>query len=387
MAAPHTQEKPSGKEGFQAKPSIESVASVVRPAFCDAGRPVPLYANCFKLKLGKPGGITLKAYSIEISREASRDDSITASAWSASRLLKSECIWLMLQEDKFNSYRDGIVTDHQANLYSVDPLPEDLLQTSIRHRTALESEASPRSKEYIIQLEEVKTLDLSSFARSIESPEAASDQTDTDDILMALNIFLGHCAQSQPLSMTHLKDRNYDHTHPSTHKSLGGGLEAIPGFFSSVRLTGEGLLLNINTSTGVFYKPLRLDHLMNEWNAASTNTSIHAKAASLQTFLKHLRIRTLHSSKSDGSDGNPRPLIKRIWGLAQKDDGQGDRSRMAREAANPPRAEDFNPPNVPRAGANPSEVEFYHKGRLGYITVLDYFEKGMSNPPELAQNR
>lgn len=374
---PGEQPKTLSASAHQAKRDDESYLFVKRPGYCDAGEPIKLYANFFELKVGALGDIILTRYAITITREASDTDGGDLGVASASRELKRQCIRLALGEARFNDYHNGIISDYQATLYSVDPLPDHLLTTTIRYHTEHASGAIPSARSYTVRLERGETLDLASFGRSIESEDPVSDQTNSDDIVTALNIFLGDFAQSQPLSMTHAKDKSNNFVDEPTQKELGGGLVAIRGFFSSIRLASGRLLVNVNTSNAPFYKPLRLDHLMDAWNQASTNPKKFdaAKAEALQEFLKGLRIQALHLTKKD-NEGKMQPWITRIWGLAQMTDGQtNEKVKGSGRSSN---EEVANRPKVQIPGANPSQVEFYHRGSSEYVSVLKYFQKGMA---------
>lgn len=75
---------------------------------------------------------------------------------SASRELKAQCIRLALREARFDGYRQGIISDHQATLYSVDPLPDNLLATTIPYHTDYASAAAPSARSYTVRLERGK---------------------------------------------------------------------------------------------------------------------------------------------------------------------------------------------------------------------------------------
>ncbi|KAL8753977.1 MAG: hypothetical protein Q9184_005259 [Pyrenodesmia sp. 2 TL-2023] len=367
---PGEQTKTLSVIAHQAKHDDDSFLFVKRPGYCDAGEPITLYANFFELKVGALEDIILTRYAVTITREASNIDRPNLGLGSAGRELKRQCIRLALQDARFDGYREGIISDHQATLYSVDPLPDHLLTTSFQYHTEHASGAIPSARSYTVRLERGKTLDLASFGGSIESEDTVSDQTNRDDIVTALNIFLGDFAQRQPLSMTHAKDKSYDFVNGSAQKELGGGLVAIQGFFSSVRLASGRLLVNVNTSNAPFYKPLRIDQLMDAWNQTSTDPKKFdaAKAEALQEFLKGLRIQALHLTKKD-NEGKLQPWITRISGLAPMTDGQTNE-----KVEGSARSSSEEVVNRPRVGANPSQVEFYHKGRSKYVSVLKYFQ-------------
>lgn len=352
---------------------------VKRPQYCDSGSFLTLYANFFKLNVGKPGGVRLTRYSIDIVRQNRNDVDVKG-------LFRSQCIRLALGEAKFEGYRNSIVTDHKANLYSVIRLPEDLHSTTIQYHTERHVTAEQKAKNYVIELKEGRTLDLSAIVPNMVSQAHTMGQESRHEILMALDIFLGDFAQRRPLSMTYLNNRCYNLDVQLEDNDLSGGLEAVPGFYSSVRPASGSLMVNVNRCTGAFYKKLRLDHLMQEWDEGrddrgSWHPRNEVKFDALQTFLKGLRIVAEHLSRKEDSKGNPRPWIKRIWGLAQITDGQVDpQNKATKSTHDSDRNTKYSPPpEVDTKGANPRQVRFWHEEKDKWVSVLEYFEEGMSN--------
>lgn len=69
--------------------------------------------------------------------------------------------------------------------------------------------------------------------------------------------------------------------------SLGGGLEAWRGFYSSVRPAYKQLMVNVNVCTTAFYTPGNLAVRMQEFS----NASFGARASA---FVKGVRVKTTH---------------------------------------------------------------------------------------------
>ncbi|KAL8754944.1 MAG: hypothetical protein Q9199_003983 [Rusavskia elegans] len=368
-AGSNRQPKASDEESPQDGQCNVSSSLIKRPQYCNAGTPLRLYANFFELNVSK--SVKLVRYSIEVIRQAPSVE-ITNGG------LRSQCIRLALQEAGFVRYRNRIVTDHQANLYSVVQLPEELHTTNIQYRDEHSQTTNPNARSYVITLKEGRTFDISSLVPKIVSEDLTIGKESRSEILTALNIFLHDFAQRQPTSITYLRDKCFHLGHHSSRHNLFGGLEAIPGFFSSVRPASDKLMVNVNPSRGAFYKVLRLDYLMYEWDEAWKDRGSWdaVELDALQAFLKGLRIKALHLNKKDGK-GNPCPWIKRISGLAQITDGQtpptpGDKT-------NPPAQDPSKtvslPPVVDVKGANPSQVQFWHDKKNMYVSVSDHFKE------------
>ncbi|KAI4261483.1 MAG: hypothetical protein L6R42_003314 [Xanthoria sp. 1 TBL-2021] len=375
---------PSSTDRMPALPATKSSApatiSSTKPSTADSNRQSkafdeesPQDANFFELNVSK--SVKLVRYSIEVTRQA-------ASVEITNGGLRSQCIRLALQEAGFVRYRNRIVTDHQANLYSVVQLPEELHTTNIQYRDEHSQTTSPNARNYVITLKEGRTFDISSLVPKIVSEDLTIGKESRSEILTALNIFLHDFAQRQPTSITYLRDKCFHLGHHSSRHNLFGGLEAIPGFFSSVRPASDKLMVNVNPSRGAFYKVLRLDHLMYEWDEAWKDRGSWdaVELDALQAFLKGLRIKALHLNKKNGK-GNPCPWIKRISGLAQTTDGQTPPPTPG-DKTNPPAQDPSKtvslPPVVDVKGANPSQVQFWHDKKNMYVPVSDHFKEDMS---------
>lgn len=78
--------------------------------------------------------------------------------------------------------------------------------------------------------------------------------------------------------------------HPSPASppvSLGGGLEAWRGFYSSVRPSWRQLMVNVNVCTTAFYTPGNLAERMMEFMEAAPHTRI-------ASFIRGVRVKTAH---------------------------------------------------------------------------------------------
>ena len=69
--------------------------------------------------------------------------------------------------------------------------------------------------------------------------------------------------------------------------SLGGGLEAWKGFYSSVRPAWKQLMVNVNACTTAFYQPQNLAMAMRQFEESSFG-------AQASTFVRGVRVKTTH---------------------------------------------------------------------------------------------
>ncbi|KAJ6083898.1 hypothetical protein N7486_010698 [Penicillium sp. IBT 16267x] len=140
---------------------------------------------------------------------------------------------------------------------------------------------------------------------------------------------------------------------------LGGGLEVLRGFFTSVRLGADRLLLNVNVNHGTFFRPGPMIDL--------TTGFMQEYGEDRQLFnryIRGLRVEVSHLPPDKDENGVEKRRQKSIWGVASPNDGKkGDKCN----------------PRVKNLGSSPANVEFWetdHDGNGGKFTsVKDYFKK------------
>ncbi|KAJ5659638.1 hypothetical protein N7507_006089 [Penicillium longicatenatum] len=140
---------------------------------------------------------------------------------------------------------------------------------------------------------------------------------------------------------------------------LGGGLEVLRGFFASVRVGVDKLLLNVNVNHGTFFRPGPMLDL--------TNGFMQEYGEDRQLFnryIRGLRVEVSHLPLDKDENGVEKRRQKSIWGIASPNDGKkGDKFK----------------PRVKNLGSSPANVEFWETDSDGkggkYTSVKDYFKK------------
>ncbi len=106
-------------------------------------------------------------------------------------------------------------------------------------------------------------------------------------------------------------------------RDIGGGIDLWRGYFQSVRPGNGRLLLNIDTATGVTYKPGRLMDLALEvlrkrqYNALAPRSGLpERERMRLQRFLSGIKVLTPHSPHHPGK----RRLVKKLSRLGARDE-------------------------------------------------------------------
>ncbi|KAJ5729872.1 uncharacterized protein N7483_004380 [Penicillium malachiteum] len=187
-----------------------------------------------------------------------------------------------------------------------------------------------------------------------------------------LNIVLTRCPQNDTGIVTTGKGRQkfFWIDDRKQYADLGGGLEVLRGFFSSVRLGADRLLLNLNVNHGTFIRGGEMTKLTDEY----VNTHGEDREG-YNRFVKGLAVELMHLPEYDPLTPKHQRLRQKkyIWGVATPSDGEGP-----------------NKPNVARVASHPKNVEFWEAdkddktGKTGkYTTVHEYFQRKY---PKFASN-
>ena len=341
------------------------------------GNIVSLSTNYFRLTV-EPGR-KLHRYSVQVWPEAK-----------GRKLAQMIDDALLLPE--FKEVRPGIVSDFAAVLLSQQKLPDELLKVSVPYkkntstgesnemRRSDDAENAEAPDRYYVTFDFVRTVDL---ANETNLQDSSPDQ-ETLPIVQDLDIVLGHHRKcSSKVSMIG-KRRAFPSTIqsgtsivlPRKKTQQTALLHAVRGFFSSVRLSTTGPLVNVNVTHGAFYvfRPLQ------DWlSMVQDQAEVHA--TKIPGLLRGLRVGLRHFS--------PKRVIRTILGYASPGQGSGFEA---------------HPPRVSKLGAGPKDVKFFEykstkpimgqidkdkakKGHLtahniqmcgcdgSYISVFDYFRR------------
>lgn len=308
----------------------------LRPGYGTKGKRVVLFANYFHLK--PKSGIVLYRYHVDVSPPAS-----------GKKL--GQIFQCLLEHDDIAEWRGDSVTDFRSTIIACRKIKDMKEKYDVQYRSEGETVAQAQAPSYSIRITASGTLVLDELVDYLCSTNTSGlPYPSKAEVLQALNIFLGYYAKSSAGIATIGAGRSYN-VSARDSTDLGSGLKAIRGFFSSVRTGTTRLLVNVNVSNGVFYNSGSLIKLIDEFGK---------KNPKLGTFLKKLRIHTLHNK--------PPKRARTIFGLATPQDGQTD----------------TNKPRVNLVGASARETSFFLQEKYGdgkpqgpgkYVSVVEYFSK------------
>ncbi|KAK7467442.1 hypothetical protein VKT23_004496 [Stygiomarasmius scandens] len=247
----------------------------LRPGFGREGTPVSLRANFFPVKVPKG---PLYEYDVQVSPVAG----------TAIRRVKRRIFQLAEQTSDWTSkgLRGLVAHDHSSKLIAAKKLQQPL-SIRIAYFDEDEQGPSPRSKEYTLTFRYIQDIDTSAITQYVlGNPQYRG--YDILPIISALNIILAaHPSRTASDSAVMVGRNRFFFPSLDQPVSLGGGLEAFRGFYSSVRPSYNQLMVNVNACTTAFYTPQNLAVALQEFKNASFG-------ARPNVFVKGVRIKTTH---------------------------------------------------------------------------------------------
>ena len=299
-----------------------------RPGFGTKGREILLWTNYFELT--GYGNLVLYRYSVTVAPD--RNHKVPAGK-------KQRRLLQLLLEEHFNQYETDIVTDFKSNILSRVQLElEDEYKVTYRDEEA--QEPSPTATTYRITLGSAAVLSFSDLLDLVTSTQSTALLASKEHLIQALNIVIGHHPKAAATTASIGANNHFDMKPASDRFRLGAGLQAIRGFFVSVRAATARVLVNVQVKHGAFYDDGPLDRLMHAFMEEQG-----PEKTKLEVFLTKLSVNVTHIQRRD-QRGGLLPRIKQITALASPRDGQ----------------ELAQPPVVPSHGAGPRSVMFFLTG-------------------------
>jgi hypothetical protein len=321
-----------------------------RPGYGTLGRPVLLRANFFDMDF-RPG-IKFHSYQIKIK---------------PTTIKKNQQIFAL--EKFLRNYEPfkgiGVATDGATEIVTTERLPDNPPIYTVSMPVAKGRGSGGRKSgenhngPWDIRLVHKVSVSIHDLKTSLRDNkyQIGSDEAKIEaHAVRMLNILMSSYPYKTPGIKIIGKGRNKVFRLDGRKQSFNmkGGIEAIRGYYSSVRLTAGRIMLNLNISHGSFYKPINLADLIEEFRVMfKENREV------LDRYVKRLKVFAQHLDARENGAGKMEKPVKTIWGLANPKDG-------GRE----------NPPHVKRLGSSADNVSFYWKrddGKSGYVAVTEYF--------------
>jgi hypothetical protein len=263
-----------------------------RPAYGVNGKAIILYTNYFELK-GISPDMVLYRYSIAFQP----DNELP-------KPKKKRLVELLLNTSPFaglpiaSDWAQILVTPKKVPLgdkrasyklewYPVDgePLPAQTPEDSDRVKQAR------RRNTHQALVEDIGTVSIRDLLNDLAQP--TSNYPLKLETIQALNVIMAHGPSSERNIATAGGNKFYPFgTHPQLQiADLGGGLQALRGYFSSVRTSVNRILVNVNVATGAFYKSGPLLDVMRDYTGGPPPAN-EFQQRKLAAFVRKLRFET-----------------------------------------------------------------------------------------------
>ncbi|KEY70180.1 hypothetical protein S7711_03401 [Stachybotrys chartarum IBT 7711] len=317
----------------------------MRPGFGTRGIPVTLWANY--VEMSTPKDLVLYSYSIEVQPTA------------AGRKL-NQIVRLLLQVAPLSNSRADIVSDFTSTLISRKNFSQEEIQVSVTYRGEGEDEPVTGATVYTVTVKPTQTLSMSALFEYLNGSNVTNGDAVKLPLIQALNIMVRHYSRENGSLATIGSSKSFSIGRGAERWNLDQNLEALRGFFSSVRAATGRILVNVNVSNAAFYRAGPLDVVVRHY---------HSSLVDLNKFLKRLRVQTTHLPAQKNKRGEKIARLRTIFSLATPQDGQGFQNR----------------PRVSKFGAGSRGVSFWlantpavptkKDGDGQYITVNEFFKQ------------
>ncbi|DAA74154.1 TPA_exp: Uncharacterized protein A8136_3652 [Trichophyton benhamiae CBS 112371] len=245
---------------------------IVRPGYNNANeRKVKLWANYFEIQgLEK---VTLYQYyalldpGVELGRHRTR------------RLLS-----LLVNHRSLTSH--PVATNYKDKIISTKEL--NMKQVMVQYYEK-EEQLSLNSPSYRVTIQLQRVFRMGEVLDDLKSSIETYNPDERNEAIQALNVVLAHFPNESPNTQFLGQSKHFLlHDQRNKHE-IGAGLDAIRGFFHSVRPSTGRLLLNLNVSTGAFYHAGTLHTLVCMFDQGR-RLSGSVRLQELNKFLHKLRV-------------------------------------------------------------------------------------------------
>ncbi|KAL8303324.1 hypothetical protein RB600_006980 [Gaeumannomyces tritici] len=383
----HSKTLPDSGESQEEGTKDLAISLPPRPAYGTQGRATKLWANYVELTIsgpksaqdtraeqsgggkgkGKGGrGKPPRADKVKAQSEASHDlykygVSIDPpeSGYGTVRIIQ-----LLLEDEELQRFKGSIVSDFKTFLVSRNNILADdggdltvLKEFGARFRHEDQDAPADNAQKYRVVVKLQRVLSVATLRKYLTSEVPEVRYGDKEEMLQALNIFLNHYVKVKaggPNVKTIGSNRTFVLGNEEERLDLTAGLEAVRGFFSSVRPATGRMLINLNVTHACFYQGAPLTTIIHAFDPS------HGRASplALSQFLNKLKAKLMHL------DGR----IKTIQGVATSKDG------IDKGTGRP-----TGWVEVKRDGAGPQDVRFRKvdkkAGKNDFVTVSEYFKK------------
>lgn len=285
----------------------------VRPGHGVGGTEIHLRSNYFTMTIDPDK--KLYKYTLTLTAKHKVSGKVKQPAVPPERSRKRrQALALLFQHPDFQRIGHGVATDYGSTIITSQELPlgqDGMKDYSITYSEIEDLEPASNPILYTFKLTYgglVPTPELLRYL--VSSPSDPSDFTGKDDAIQALNLIVSRTPNFNPGVFQSGRNKFFQYpTNPNAYDSLGGGLIAVRGYYSSVRTSTLRTLLNVNAQTSAFYPAI----------SAADLIQLHGTQdwLAVEYFIHLLRVKTRYMRHKDGTKAIK---VKTILGFSQQMD-------------------------------------------------------------------
>lgn len=287
-----------------------------RPAYGTVGKAIVLYANYLELK-GITNDLVLYRYSVAFQP----DNELP-------KPKKKRLVELLLKTAPFAGL--PIATDwaqilvspkripigEQRAAYKLEWYPADGEPLPAESADEMDRVKQARRKNiHQALVEDIGTVSVKDMLSDLSQP--TSNYPLKLETIQALNVIMAHGPSSEKNIATAGGNKFYPFgSHPQVQLTdLGGGLQAVRGYFGSVRTSVSRIIFNLNVATGAFYKSGPLLDVLKDFTGGRPPSNDYQQRK-VAAFVRKLRFETNYIPETDAKgkakkDAKGRTITKR----------------------------------------------------------------------------
>ncbi|KAK4997282.1 hypothetical protein LTR66_003287 [Elasticomyces elasticus] len=247
--------------------------------------------------------------------------------------------------------------------------PEDPPHPPAQPSDSQQVEDSRKRRTKGFKVECTGVFSLQDIMQYMQSNSAGGFYEAKNDVIQLLNIIMYKAPNTENRVHSIMGNKFYATLgHPQMESfQLGGGLEALRGYYSSVRTSTNRILVNLNVSSAAFFRPVKLEKLIDEFLGTGWANKV-GDWPKIHSFLKMLKVRTEYlKTKDSAGETVPKPRTYTIVGLAPK---QKESEKKGSEKTVPGKQGDL--PSY--CNAHEAKFDFTEDNKKRTISVFEYFK-------------
>lgn len=221
-------------------------------------------------------------------------------------------------------------------------------------------QAARKRRERTLKIQLITSYAINELFKYVSNAAGGGAYGPKEDVRQALNIVFSRAPNFEANISAIGQNKYFPFTHAfGNHANvesmdMGAGLVALRGYYSSVRLGPQRVLLNLNVAAAAFYEPGPLHNLMNKFTGHKDPYNRRV-LQDLSSFIKGLKVLTKYTTETNAA-GKVVSVqkVKSVFGLA------------------------------PQLGASPEQHKFEWENSAGKkvtTTVQEFFKQSMFLSP------